>query len=107
MIENIKQASDHLRAVAKDLRRHPWRLIHKPDAAESKEAHVFDAVREFAEASAKLDDTLGRLQALLASRPGGDSRQDPTLLAMRDKLKNSLEQFRAAEEALWSQLDVR
>ncbi|MEE9296407.1 MAG: hypothetical protein V3W34_15800 [Phycisphaerae bacterium] len=107
VVDNAKEASDHLKAVAKDLRRSPWRLIHKPTAVESKEAYILDAVREFAEASGHLDESAAQLDALLEAYEGRIPETDPTLAAIRERLKLTLERFAAAEDALWDQLDVR
>ena len=107
VVNNAKEASDHLKAVAKDLRRRPWRLIHSPTAAESKEAYILDAVREFAEASGNLDDAAAQLDALLEVHGGQIPQTDPTLAAIRERLTSTLERFTAAEDALWDQLNVR
>lgn len=106
LISNVKEASDHLKAVSKDLRRNPWRLIHKPEEAESKQAYVLDAVREFAEASAHLDDTMTQLEALSNSTGLGGSDQGDALLEIHDALQTTMKRFTEAEEALWAQLDV-
>lgn len=107
LIDNVKEASDHLKAVSKDLRRSPWRLIHKPDDTESKQAYILDAVREFAEASAHLDDSVSAMKALLEANRGGIASTDPALIAIREKLVDTLARFDSAEQALWTQLDAR
>jgi len=106
LVRNAKEASDHLKAAAKDLRRHPWKLIHQPDDTELKQALIFDAVREFADAAGSLDDAVGRLKAL--HEAGGEdlSGDDPTLRAFREELDAATERFSAAEKALWKQLDI-
>ncbi len=107
VIENINQASQHLKAVSKDLRQAPWRLIHKPDATETRESNILDAVREFAEASAHLDESAKNLDALLEANHGQLAPDDPTLNNIRQKLAETLKRFTAAEEALWNRLDIR
>ncbi len=105
-IDNAKEASAHLKALSKDLRRAPWRLIHEPDEIESRQAHLFDAVREFTEASALLDESARRLDALREANRDGIPADDPLLVTIREKLGATLQRFDAAEKTLWEQLDV-
>lgn len=107
VIDNANEASRHLKAMAKDLRMRPWRLIHKPDTRETREAQLLDAVREFAEASVHLDESSKSLDALLEANRGGIPRDDPSLEAIRRQLDATLERFTAAEEALWNRLDLK
>lgn len=107
LIDNAKEASAHIKALTKDLRRAPWRLIHKPTDAETKEAAILGATREFAEASAYLDDSIKQLESLADVKGGQVLQDDPTLMAARERLEAALSKFGGAEEALWELLDVR
>ncbi len=107
IIESATEASQHLKAVAKDIRRSPWRLIHKPGEAESKQAYLLDAAREFAVASGHLDRSAADLAALFEANDGRIPSDDPTLMAIRRKIQETLEEFTAAEDALWNQLDLK
>jgi len=107
LVRNAKEASDHLKAAAKDLRRYPWKLVHQPDDAELKQTLVFDAVREFADAAGNLDDVLGRLNALHEAARGKLAADDPAWQAYREELDKAMEHFQATEKALWNQLDIR
>lgn len=107
LIANVKEASEHLKAAAKDLRRNPWRLIHKPDAAETREAQVLEAVREFTELSANLDDLVSHLQALAEAEQGRLTSDDPTLTELRERIRGTLERYKVVEQALWEQLERR
>lgn len=40
LIDNAKEASAQLKGLTKELRRQPWRLLHKPTAKESKQAAI-------------------------------------------------------------------
>ncbi|NOT02373.1 MAG: hypothetical protein HOP29_17340 [Phycisphaerales bacterium] len=105
-VDNAKEATGHLKAVAKDIRSAPWRLIHQPGEIESKQAYVFAAVREFSDASGSLDDSLTQLRVMLEANPGEIAGDHPSLIAVRDQLKAAFERFTDAEQALWTQLEV-
>ncbi len=107
LVQNAKVASDHLKAATKNLRLHPWALIHQPTATESKQKFILDAVREFTEASAHLDDCIGQLDAMLEAEDGHLTDDDPTLQAIRKEIKSATDRFGKTEKALWEQLDVR
>lgn len=104
LIENVKEASDHLKATSKDLRRNPWRLLYRPSLEETKELNIFDAAREFAEAAGRLDDSATQLRALLESREGAVPADDADLAKIRAHLQETFEKFQAAEKSLWQQL---
>ncbi len=106
IVDNAKEASEHLKAVAKDLRRQPWRLIHKPSETESRQAYILDAVREFTEASAHLDDLTERLAAMVEANGGETPVNDPAFAAVRGELEQSLARFSQVEQALWKLLDI-
>ncbi len=106
LIRNAEEASHHLKAMAKNLRRYPWRLIHRPDDEQVREAYLFDAVREFADASASLDASLAQLKALHEASTDEVPVSDETFKEAREELNAALERFSAAEEALWSQLGI-
>ncbi len=106
LIDNGKEASDHLKAAAKTLREKPWKLIHKPTDQEAKEAYVLDAVRGFASASESLDDAMAQLNAALEDQDGDVPADHPALVQAREKLQQTLAQFGEAEQKLWSQLEL-
>ncbi len=105
MIDNFKEASDHLKSVARTLREKPWKLIHKPDEKDTREAYVLDAVRGFANASETLDGALAQLTAVLEDQEGDVRSDEPSLVQARERLERAIEQFGAAEQKLWSQLE--
>ncbi len=106
LIQNVEQASQHLKAASKELRLQPWRLIHEPKEKESREAYILDAVREFSDASSELDDATAQLKALFELRGGELAADDQTLQAVRATLESARSRFSQAEDALWNQLDV-
>ncbi len=104
LLANAKEASDHLKSAAKDLRRNPWRLLHRPQPEEQKQLTILDAAREFSEAAGRLDDSAAQLRALLASEDGTIATDDPELVAIRAQLLETFDKFHAAEQSLWKQL---
>jgi ABC-type transporter Mla subunit MlaD len=104
ILANVDETSVHLKAAAKDVRRSPWRLLHKPTLKETKQLNIFDAAREFAEAAAYLDDSATQLRALMESRGGQIPADDPDLQRIRAQLEETFERFTVAEESLWKQL---
>jgi hypothetical protein len=105
-VENAKEASEHLKALAKDLRRSPWRLIHSPSESESKEAYILDAAREFAEAAENLDETVAELGALIQANDGELDEDDPAVIDIRERVQATLVRFGEAEQSLWTHLEL-
>jgi chromosome segregation ATPase len=104
---NLNETAVHLKSAGKDLRRNPWRLFYRPSLEETKQLNIFDAAREFAEAASRLDDSATQLSALMKSHDGTVPADDPDLAKIRERLKQTFEDYTRAEEALWKQLDVR
>ena len=104
LVVNAKEASAHLKGLAKDLRRNPWRFLHRPSSGETKELAIMDAAREFSEAAGRLDDSAAQLRALMAANDEGVAAEDPELAALREELQQTFERFREAEQALWKRL---
>jgi len=100
---NIRQTSEQLKAASVEIRRAPWRLLHKPDERESDTMNVFDASRNYANAVADLRSTATTLKALVDLKKDGVP-VDPELLSeMFDRLKAGLGKYDEAEKALWKE----
>lgn len=104
---NFLETSEYLKAAVKDLWRSPWRLLYKPSEQEQKQLSVFDAARAFADAATRLDNASIRIKGMIEARGGTIRADDPELIAIRDSLQHTFEQFSAAEKALWNQLKIR
>jgi hypothetical protein len=107
LVENATQASVILKNGVKDLVFHPWKLMAKPSAGQQRELQVFAVAREFAEAAADLDDASSRLKALLDANNGAIPADDPELQKIRSNLQACFERFSGAEQALWSEMNLR
>ena len=103
-LANIASMSANLDAAAKEIRRNPWRLLHRPDEKELQRNNVYDTARAFVEGARELNDAAARLRALRDDRPEGVRTDDPELAKIRDHLKASFEKFRSVEDALWKEL---
>ena len=104
MISNLTQVSVNLKATSREVRRHPWKLLNKPDKEHIRSQNVQNAAEAFAEGAGQLDDAVSRLKALalLAGKP--IPADDPQLKQIRLKIKDSFERFTQAEQALWREL---
>lgn len=107
LIGNFKETSDHLKGASKEIRRNPWRLFYQPTVAEAAEANIFDAAAAFSAAAAKLDDAIGRLEAINAAGTGAIPAGDQQLTEIRDELRKTFDRFHEAEAALWDELKIR
>jgi len=98
--------SANLSAAAKEIRRNPWRLMHRPTDAQSEQETFYDAVRAFGEGAGQLRDAIARLDALSKSQEEISSA-DPTLKQVLASLQTSFEKFGRAETALWEKMSGR
>ncbi len=106
MLVNLKETSDHLKAASKEIRRNPWRLFYQPTLEEAAQANVFDAARSFSEAATRLDDALGRLQAL-SKLPSDSPGRDAQIEEVLRQVQQTFSRFSQVETALWEQLNVK
>ncbi len=107
MLLNFKQTSDHLKAAAKYILAHPWRLLKEPGVTETKQQAIFDAARNFAEAASSLDDVTSQLKSLNDLYNGQIPSNDPDLPRIKADLQTTFQKFKEAEASLWKQLNVR
>ncbi len=99
-VENLTEASEHTKQAIKDLKRHPWKLLFKPNENERRELNILEAAREFSDAAASLDDASMRMRALMEREGENLPPDDPDLLRLRDELAESIERLRKAEQGL-------
>jgi ABC-type transporter Mla subunit MlaD len=104
LIDNMAQVSSNLKAASQEIRRAPWRLLHRPEDRELKSQNIYDAARSFAEGATQLDQAVAKLQGLAADAPEGIRADDPMLQRVREQLQESFQKFNKAEQALWEEL---
>lgn len=100
---NFRQTSEQLKAASLEIRRAPWRLLHKPDKAEADTMNVFDASRTYAAAVADLRSTTATLKTLVDLKQQGVPVDPELMQTMVDRLKLSMSRYDEAEQALWQQ----
>ncbi len=106
LIVDASEMAIHLSAAGKDLRRNPWRLFYRPSLDETKELNIFDASREFSMAAARLDDSVAQLKSLMENYGGAVPVDAPEIAAIKERLGQTFEDYKKAEEALWNQLEI-
>jgi len=107
MVNNLDELSVNLKLASREIRRAPWRLLHKPQASELNRQNIVDAAGSFAAAAERLDATMLRLQALAAAAideqplPVDKDRIDQIIA----ELETSFNQFQKAEKVFWNELE--
>jgi len=105
VIDNLALLSADLKAVGKEVRRHPWKLLRRPRKEEVHAEGIASAARAFSSGAAELDQALGRLVALSKAKDAGIPVDDPQLLKIRKQLDEVFAKFNAAEQALWEEME--
>ncbi len=107
LVQNASEAGMLLRGGIKDLTLHPWKAFLKPTKSELRELNMFNVAREFAAASAHLDDSTSRLKSLVDLHGTAIDRDDTQLMNIQADLAESVKKYRQAEQALWELLNKR
>jgi ABC-type transporter Mla subunit MlaD len=99
MIDNMAAVSADLKATAKEIRRNPWRIFHRPEARDIETHNVLQATRAFSNGAEQLDQALAKLKAV-----------DPEVVdpedvrKIRRHLQETFEKFSKVEQRLWKEL---
>ncbi len=104
-IDNMAVVSATLKAAAKEIRRNPWRLLHRPDDEELRSQDIYDAARAFMGGAAQLDQAMSKLKNVSKLCPEGLPADDPRLKKIREHLEKTFENFTEVEKALWKELN--
>ncbi len=91
-IANARLASDQLRLTMGEVRRSPWRLLHRPAERELEFELLYDAARAYADAVSDLRDAGEALDSVAAS---GASAQ---VVGYTETITKAFERYRSAEE---------
>jgi uncharacterized protein YoxC len=102
IISNITELSVSLKLASQEVRRAPWRLLHKPTEKESRIQAIVDSAGAFAAGAERLDIAASRLQNLAAD-PEEKLDQD-RIERMVLELDASFQQFQKAEQKFWEEL---
>ncbi len=106
-LANFQEGSGQFAAALGEVRREPWRLLHRPDRDELAASNVLQAARDFAEGAADLRDASTRLSALVGLRGERLAPDDPTYHKLLADLEQSRLKFDKAEQALYQALNVK
>ncbi|NIA22059.1 MAG: hypothetical protein GWP05_08895, partial [Anaerolineaceae bacterium] len=101
--DNLRRTSEELKAASIEIRRAPWRLLHKPDKREADTLNIFDASRNYATAVGDLRSTTTTLDSLTKLHAEGVPVDKKMLLEMLDRVRASLRKYEEAEDALWKE----
>ena len=104
IIDNMVAVSADLKAMGKEVRRNPWRLLYEPKKGELHSQNIYDAARAFSSGASQLDQMLAKLRGLVRAYPQGPPADDPQLKKIREQIKETFEGFSEAEKALWEEL---
>ena len=104
IIDDMAQVSDNLKATSKEIRRNPWRLIHKPDEKEIETQALYDAARAYSEGATSLNRALSKVKLLHKEYPKGIDPNNPELPKIRKSLNTTFDRFQKVEQALWKEL---
>ncbi|MDY6913576.1 MAG: hypothetical protein SVT52_03865, partial [Planctomycetota bacterium] len=104
LIDNMTQVSADLKATAKEVRRNPWRLLHRPDEKELHSQNIYDAATAFYSGAEQLDQAITKLNALAKAHPEGIPSDDPQLQKIRQQVEKTFSRFSKAEQSLWKEM---
>lgn len=100
MLQNFRETSEHLRALAKEVRRAPWRLFATPDKDEVESLNLYDSARAFSSAASDLDSLADTLEVMVDAKNKGVGVDPEILKGMLKRLEETFTNYQKAEEAL-------
>jgi ABC-type transporter Mla subunit MlaD len=100
MVQNLHETSEHLKALAKEVRRSPWRLFKEPDKQEVESINLYEAARDFASAASDLDSLADTLQVMSGAEREGFEIDQELRRAIEYHLGDAFQKYRGAENAL-------
>ena len=104
-MQNFRETSTHLKALAKDVRRAPWRLFATPDKEEVESLNLYDAARAFAATASDLDSITDTLQVMMEAKTKGFEVPEDVFEEMLKRLQETYEQYGKAEDALLKEFE--
>ena len=104
-ILNLRMTSEHLKALAEEVRRAPWRLLARPDQKEVETLNLYDSARAFAAAASDLDGCTDSLQTIVRAKQEGIDVDPEIVKGMLERLQETFKRYRDAEDALWKEFD--
>jgi len=105
ILQNVREISEHLLALSKEIRRAPWRLLDKPDKKEVESLNLYDSARAFASAATDIQTCADTLQVMIEARKQGVDVNPEILQGMLKRLEDTFAKYQEAEKALLKEFD--
>ncbi len=106
VVDAARNALANAANITADIRRRPWRLLHRPSKEETAELDLYDAAWAYNLGAADLERSLRFLATRLEAAPAGSASAE-ALLAARREVEASLRRHHEAEDAFWERLKAR
>jgi len=104
IIGNISEVTVNLKLTSQEVRRAPWKLLHRPKKKESEMQALVDSAGAFAAAAERLDSAALRLHRLTTTTDDQLLIDKDRIKSMVSELETSFEQYRQAEQKFWEDL---
>jgi len=104
-MQSFHETSDHLKALAKEVRRAPWRLFATPDKEEVESLNLYDTARAFAATASDLDSVADTLRAMMEAKAKGFEVPQEVFDEMLKRLQETYKQYGEAEDALLKEFE--
>ncbi len=105
IIDDMAQVAGNLKATSKEVRRNPWRLIHKPSDKEIRTQDIYDAARAFSQGASEFERATSKLKTILKQHPDGVDPDDPDIEKIRKQVEESFRRYMKLEQQLWNELE--
>ena len=93
-IANARLASDQLRLASGEIRRTPWRVLHRPSEKELEFELLYDAARTYADAVSDLRDASETLKTISVTNPD----TNPDLVRVGEEVGEAFNRYSTAEQ---------
>lgn len=100
IVKSVKLTGDNLSAASGEIRRSPWRLLYTPSEGEVANQNLYDATRQLAEASRKLQDSATALRDLMNDPSADKDAVGP----MIEALNRDFASYQKVEGELWNRV---
>jgi ABC-type transporter Mla subunit MlaD len=105
MAQNLRITSEHLKAVAEEVRRAPWRLFARPDKQKVESLNLYDSARAFATAASDLQAVTETLGVLCEAKAGGVEVDTELIQGMIERLQTTFDNYDQAQNALFEEFE--
>ncbi len=100
IMANANHASQQLKLAMTEIRRAPWKALHIPSTEEIEHEHLYDAMRDFALASADLNSASVAAQRILDNHSETLALNEEAVGRITRNLINRVERFEQAQQRL-------